>query len=212
MARVKEHCDALGQKTVDALKKNNFTAVYFSGKEEAVKYVLNFIEPGMKVGIGGSITLDQLELPPKAAEKGATVLNHNLPDLSPEEKLAIRREQLLCDVFLSSTNGITVEGSLVNIDGTGNRVGAMAFGPQKVIVIAGINKICRDEEAALKRIQINAAPQNNSRLKLANPCTMAGVCMDCKGKTRICNIYTVIRRKPTLTDMTVVIIGEELGY
>lgn len=212
MTIVKEHSDVLGKKVVEALKKNNFDAVYFATKEEAAEFVLKFIEPGMKVGIGGSVTLNQLELPQKAGEKGATVLNHNAPGLSGEEKLAIRREQLLCDLFLTGSNGITLDGHLVNIDGIGNRVAAMTFGPKKVIVAAGINKISIDEETALKRIQINTAPKNNKRLNLPNPCTVSGVCMDCKGQSRICNVYSIMRKKPSLTDMTVVIIGEELGF
>jgi len=206
------HAETVGQKVVNALEKNGFKAVFFKDKEEAAQYVLGFIDDKTKVGIGGSITLNELELPQRAGEKGALVLNHNLSHLTPEEKLEIRRQQLLCDVFLCSANGITLDGYLVNIDGTGNRVGAMTFGPKKVIIIAGINKISKDVDTALKRIETVTAPQNNKRLNLPNPCTATGVCMDCKGTTRICNIYSVIKRKPTVTDVEVVIVGEPLGF
>ncbi|MFZ5943147.1 MAG: lactate utilization protein [Bacillota bacterium] len=208
----KWHNDTLGAKVVESLKKNNFDAVYFSDKDTAAQYVLNSILPGMEVGIGGSVTLNQLGLPDKAQEKGAIVLNHNLPHLTPEEKFDLRRKQLLCDVFLCSANGITLDGYLVNIDATGNRTGAMTFGPKKVFVIAGVNKISSNVHAAFQRIQTHAGPKNNKRLNIPNPCTVSGVCTDCQGKTRICNIFSIIKRKPSATDITVVIIGEELGF
>ncbi|MGI6226928.1 MAG: lactate utilization protein [Peptococcales bacterium] len=206
------HAEKLGEKVVAALKKNGFQASYYPTKDAARDYVLEFIKEDMEVGIGGSITLNELELPEKASEKGAIVLNHNIPNLMPEEKLDLRRKQLLCDIFLCSTNGITLDGYLVNIDGTGNRVAAMTFGPKKVIIIAGVNKISQDVDSALKRIETVTAPQNNKRLNIPNPCTASGVCADCKGSTRICNIYSIIKRRPSLTDVEVVIVGENLGF
>ncbi|MBM7854558.1 hypothetical protein JOC37_000931 [Desulfohalotomaculum tongense] len=208
----KWHHDTLGQRVVEALKKNEFDAVYFSNSEEAVQYVLSYISEGTTVGMGGSVTLNQLNIPEKARDKGARVLNHNLPDLSAEEKMEIRREQLTSDVFLCSTNALTLDGYLVNIDGVGNRVAAMTFGPRKVLIVAGVNKICTDVHSALQRIQLTAAPQNNKRLNLPNPCAAAGVCMDCKSKTRTCRAYSIMKRKPMLTDITVVVVGENLGY
>ncbi|KJS81388.1 MAG: lactate utilization protein C [Peptococcaceae bacterium BICA1-8] len=206
------HAETLGEKAVNALEKNGFKAVYFSDKNVAAQYVLEFINDGMKVGIGGSVTLEELSLPAKAAKKGAVVLNHNVAHLTPEEKLEIRRQQLLSDVFLCSANGITLDGYLVNIDASGNRIGAMTFGPKKVIVVAGVNKICKDVDSAFNRIETVAAPQNNKRLNRPNPCVATGYCMDCKGATRICKIYSVIKRKPTETDLEVVLVGESLGY
>lgn len=206
------HAETLGQKVVKALQKNGFQAVYFADKEGAAQHVLGYISENMTVGIGGSITLNQLQLPQKAAEKGAIVLDHNVSSLTAEEKLEIRKKELLCDLFLTSSNSITLDGYLVNVDGTGNRVNAMTFGPNKVIIIAGINKISKDLNSALERVEMIAAPQNNKRLNLPNPCTVSGTCMDCKGETRICNIYSIIKRKPTLTDVEVVIVGENLGF
>ena len=153
-----------------------------------------------------------LSLQEKAREKGGVILNHSDPSLSPEEKMAVRRQQLVCDVFLSGTNALTLDGWLLNVDGTGNRVAAMTFGPKKVIIVTGTNKIVEDLDSALERIRLKASPMNNKRLGLPNPCATTGVCMECEGDTRICNIYTVLRRKPSATDITVVIIGEELGY
>ena len=105
-----------------------------------------------------------------------------------------------------------MDGYLVNVDGVGNRVAAMSFGPKKVVVITGINKITRDIESALDRVKLIAAPKNTKRLEKPNPCGKTGICMDCQGETRICNIYTVMKKKPTASDITVIIVGEILGY
>lgn len=204
--------DTLGKRVVEALKKNHFDAVYFPNKEEAAEYVLKFIAPGSTVGAGGSMTVVDMKLLEKAKELGAEVFNHSIPGLYPEERLEIRRKQLLCDVFLCSTNALTMDGFLVNVDGTGNRVAAMTFGPKKVVVVAGVNKICRDIPAALERLRLVASPLNNKRLNLPNPCTQQGFCADCQGKTRICNIYSIMKKRPSATDITVVVVGEDLGY
>lgn len=207
------HRDTLGQRAVQALIKNQFDAVYFASKGEAEEHILKFIKPAAKVGFGGSMTLtEDLGLVAKVKAKGAITLVHGDPQLTPAEKLAVMRQQQVCDVFLASSNAVTLDGCLVNIDGNGNRVAAITFGPKKVVIVVGVNKICQDVEAALQRLQSIAAPKNNQRLKLENPCTVTGSCANCQNPTRICRIYSVIKRKPTLTDITVVIIGEELGY
>ena len=128
------------------------------------------------------------------------------------ERLRIRRAQLTCDVFMTGSNAVTMDGKLVNVDGTGNRVAAMIFGPEKVIVVAGINKIVRDLDAAEERIRSVAAPVNNSRIGLPNPCVKTGECMDCQGPTRICNVTTIIGKRPNTTEMHVVIVGEDMGF
>ena len=130
MSIKKWHRDTLGNKVVQALKKNEFDALYCTTGKEAVAQVLKYITPGAIVGVGGSVTIGELGILEKAEALGAKVLNHNKPGLSPEEKLDIRRRQLLSDVFLCSSNAITLDGYLVNVDGTGNRVAAMTFGPK----------------------------------------------------------------------------------
>ena len=206
------HNDTIGQKVVEALKKNKFDAVYFPDKEGGAKYILNFIKEGATVGIGGSVTINELNILDKMQEMGAVVLNHNVAGITAEEKLEIRRKQMVSDVFLCSSNAITLDGQLVNMDGAGNRVAAMTFGPKKVLIVAGVNKITKDVHSAIERIQLTASPLNNKRLDYKNPCATTGVCSDCKGDTRICNILTVMKRKPMATDVTVVLIGEVLGY
>ena len=204
--------EALGLKTVEALKSNRFNAAYYESAQAAMGELFSVIPPEATVGIGGSWTLISLAVVEKLEERGNTVYCHHKPGLSPEEILDIRRKQLTCDVFLTSSNAITEDGRLVNTDATGNRVAAMIFGPKKVIVLAGVNKIVGSLEAAQERIRATAAPQNNKRLNRPNPCVQTGHCVDCQGPTRLCNVTTVIHKRPPASDIHVWVIGEELGY
>lgn len=208
----KWHNEVLGNRVVEALKRNNFDAVYFDDKNSAVGHILGYVSEGDKVGIGGSTTVSELGLLDELAERGAEVLYHNLPGLSPEQRTHMRRAQIFSDVFITSTNALTEEGWLFNVDGSGNRVAAMIFGPKKTIVVAGMNKVVSDLQAAYDRVCTIAAPKNNKRIGLPNPCTLTGVCMDCDEPTRICNAYTLLKKRPSETDFTVVLIGEDLGY
>lgn len=206
------HNQTIGAKVVEALQKNHFTASYVNTKEEALEKLTAMISKDATVGIAGSATLKEVGIDTLLEERGNTVFNHNKPGLSPEVSLDLRRKQLTCDVFLTSTNALTLNGELVNVDGSGNRVAAMIFGPKKVIVVAGINKIATNVEAAMDRIELYAAPINNKRLNRPNPCTVTGECMDCQGPTRICNVTTVMHKKPGTSDIEVIIIGESLGF
>ena len=206
------HNEALAARVVAALNKNNFTASYAATRQEAAEKILSLVPADANVGIGGSWTLNQMEIPKLLEERGNTVLNHNKPGLTPEETLSIRRQQLTCDVFMTSTNAVTLDGRLVNVDGAGNRVAAMIFGPKKTIIVAGVNKIAFDVADAEKRIQLHAAPVNNKRLDRPNPCVKTGQCMDCQGPTRICNVTTIIHKKPGPTNIEIILVGEELGF
>ena len=206
------HNEIIGLRLVEALKKNAFSAVYFKTGAEASKFIMDNVHKGDKVGFGGSMTVTKLGIQEKVVELGGVVLDHGDPTLSPDEKMETMRGELLSDVFICSSNAVTLAGELVNVDGAGNRVAAMSFGPKKVIVVVGVNKICKNEASAFERLEQVAAPKNNMRLNMPNPCTKTGVCMDCKSDTRICRIYSVIKRKPMRTDITVVVIGEDLGF
>ena len=175
------HNDVLGERTVAALIKNRFAATYCKTGREAVEKILEQIPSDASVGIGGSWTVMQLGLLDKLAARGNELLNHGNPGLTPAEPADIRIRQLTSDVFLTGTNAVTLDGKLVNTDGVGNRVAAMIFGPGKVIVVVGTNKIVPDVEAAEERIKLYAAPINNKRLNRPNPCTTTGECMDCQG-------------------------------
>lgn len=206
------HCHTLGHKTVEALRKNRFEASFFETREEAALAVAEFIKPGMQVAFGGSQTAKQLNLQQIVTDLGATILDHNAAGLTEEQKLEVMRLQQICDVFICSSNAISLQGELFNIDGNGNRVAAMAFGPRRIIVIAGVNKLVADEEAAWQRIQTIAAPINFKRLNRPNPCTKQGVCMNCNLPTRGCNIYVATRRKPPMTEFSVFIVNDSLGF
>jgi len=169
------------------------------------------IPPASSVGIGGSATLRQLGLIEEVKKRGFTVFNPLEPQLTDDEKMDLRRKALLSDVFLVGTNAITEEGQLFNIDSIGNRVGAMFFGPKKVIVVAGTNKIVKDLDEAILKVQERTAPINAKRLKIATPCVQTGQCEDCESPGRICNIWVVIHKKPRQTDLQVVLVGETLG-
>ena len=138
----------------------------------------------------------------KALERGA----------SPAEITGIRKLHLTSDVFVTSTNALTEKGELVNTDGAGQRVAAMAFGPGRLIVVAGVNKIVKDLDAAFERIRDHAAPINAIRLGTKTPCASSGVCTDCDSRERICNITTIIHKKPQTADMCVILVDEQLGY
>jgi L-lactate utilization protein LutB len=206
------HNEALGKKVVESLKKNGFEAEYCSSAAEAADKILALIPESASVGFGGSWTVKALGIEEKLAGKGNTILDHGAPGLSNEERQDVRKKQLTCDVFLSGTNAVPLDGRLVNRDGNGNRVAAMIFGPGKVIVVMGTNKIVTDLDAAEERIQMIAAPINNKRIGLPNPCTQTGLCMDCQTQTRICNVTTIISKRPRSTPFHVFVIGEELGF
>lgn len=198
------------KKTMEELEKNNIKATFFDSSEEAVNYILDSVKKEDKVGIGGSVTVKSLNLAEKLIERGNTVHFHWL-ESTPEKMDEARKNAAQSDVYLTSTNAVTEDGQLVNIDGVGNRVSAMIFGPKKVYVICGINKITKNLDAALQRIKDNAY-KNARRLKLNTPCAVNGKCTDCRSPQRMCNVTTIINRRPNKTAMEVVIVGEELGY
>jgi L-lactate utilization protein LutB len=192
---------------VDALNKAGFTALYAETAEDARKAVLEAIPEGASVGIGGSVTVRELGLHEALKARGNTVHDHWDPALSAEEKAAARDAQITADVFLSSTNAVTMRGALVNIDGTGNRVAAMIFGPKTSIVVTGYNKIVADIEEGLTRTRRYAAPINYRRLNREFNET------DDNGRARALAITTILEAKPGGKDkFIVVVVGEKLGY
>ncbi|WP_010291988.1 lactate utilization protein [Clostridium senegalense] len=206
------HNDTLGRKVVKALEKNQFHAIYVDTKEEAENFIMYHIKSGDNIAFGGSQTIKAMNLKRKIRELGGNIIDHGEEGLSKEEKLSVMRKELISDLFLCSSNAITLDGKLVNIDGAGNRVAAMSFGPKKVIIVAGINKIVENVEEGFKRIQNNVAPKNCKRLGVKNPCIIEGTCVNCNSQSRICRISSVITKRPMQSDISVIIVGEELGY
>lgn len=204
--------NTLGERTAGAFRKNGFDAKYFPKRSGALDYIAACINKDTMVGLGGSMTVAELGIRDIAREKGAILLDHTIPGISPEEKFSIMRRQVCSDLFISSSNALTEKGELVNVDHAGNRVAALVFGPKRTIVVAGLNKIVPDEGSAFKRIAMCSAPMNNKRLNRANPCVQTGQCVDCSSPERICRSYCVIRKKPALSEFSILIIGETLGY
>jgi hypothetical protein len=202
----------LGESCIKNLKKNGFDAHLFADAAEAGDAVIEMISQHGSFGFGGSATCHALGLPDRLASMGKEVLDHNRPGISPEQSLDTRHKQLSCDCFLCSANAVAATGEIVNVDGVGNRTASMTFGPGKVVVVAGMNKVTPDLDSALKRIREVAGPMRAKSLGIDTPCAKTGICNDCRTPMRICNVTTILHRRPALTDVSVVLVTEELGY
>lgn len=200
------------EKVIKNLTRRNMTGYYCETSEEAIEQIMALTPEGSVVSWGGSVTLDQLGVKEKFKEGPYEVNDPNvLSDAA--ENFEAKRQALLSDVYLMSTNAITMDGELVNIDGRGNRVAAMVFGPNKVIIVAGANKIVYDEKDAVDRIKNDACPPNCLRLGRTTPCAVEGKCGNClnKGNTICC--HTVTTRFSFVEDrIHVILINENLGY
>ena len=201
------------RKAVASLDKNGFTALYCATPLAAAEYIISGAADSVTIGFGGSMSIVTLGVEQVLREQGKEILDHSSPGLSRDEKLVILRRQLTCDLFLSGCNALTLNGELVNIDATGNRVGAMLFGPQKVIVVAGRNKLVDGTvQDAIIRVKSWATPPNAKRLDYKTPCSSTGFCSDCNSPDRLCRVTTIIDRKPRLTDLHVLVVNAELGF
>ena len=211
MRKVKKwYADQKVRRTLAALERNGFQTFFVSTRAEALDKVLSLIPTHANVGIGGSVTLREIDLIDALASRGNTVFQHWS---QPEENLrAIMMKQLNSDVFLASSNAVTEDGRLVNIDKAGNRVAAMIFGPRKVILVIGVNKIVKNLEEGILRARNVAAPMNARRRGDKTPCATTGVCTDCETPDRLCRVITIMEKKPSRTDVAVILVGEELGF
>jgi hypothetical protein len=203
--------EKLGKRCVANLRKHGFDAEFFSDKDTACAAIVQQAAPFQRVGFGGSDTTRSLGLVQALAQQGKTVYDH-WQDLDPQADLEIRLAQGRCDCFFCSANAVSATGEIVNVDGIGNRNNAMSFGPKKVVIVAGINKVVPDLEAALRRVREVAAPMRAKSLGMATPCAETGLCSDCNVAQRICRITTILHRKPMLTDISVILINESIGF
>ena len=209
---IRKHKGIIGNSVVEALARKGYQAEFLPDETAARERLIGLIPEKASVGFGGSMTVKHMDIKGELEKKGCVFYDHGVAK-DPAEAEELCRKQLSCDVFLSSANAITMDGCLYNVDGKGNRVAAMIFGPGEVIVTAGINKIVPDIDAARERVGGYAAPLNNLRFNLTeNPCTKTGVCMDCSSPTRICNITTILHRCPKGAKIRVLIVGEPLGF
>lgn len=192
---------------IRGLTKRNMDGYYCETADDARKLILSMVGEQDTVSWGGSVTLDQIGIKKE--------LNNviDATKASPEKAYEERRRTLTADVYLTSTNAITMKGELVNIDGTGNRVAAMCFGPKKVIVVAGVNKITEDEASAISRIHTDACPPNCIRLGKTTPCAATGKCGDCLTPGQTICAYTVTTRFSSVPGrIQVILVNEKLGF
>lgn len=202
------------QKTVEALKEKKYDAVIVENLEEAKKLVLDSIPEGASVAMGGSVTLNEMNMIETIRNGNYKFFDRFNPNLTFKEEVEVYREGLSADYFLSSTNAITEDGMLVNVDCTGNRAASMIFGPRHVIVVAGFNKIVKNLDEALKRLK-EVAPMNCKRLKGHNvaPCVESGECTDCNIKQRMCNYISIVQHGGKFEGrFKIIIVLEDVGF
>lgn len=200
--------ELLAQKVIKGLASRNMTGYYAASKQEALDTALGLIREGSTVTMGGGMSVHEIGLV-DALKDG----NYNFID---RDEIADKRAAMLAaydaDVFLSSTNAMTEDGELVNIDGNANRVSALAQGPRKVILIVGMNKVCSDLDGAMKRARNVAAPINAQRFGLNTPCAKTGACMNCKSPDTICCQFLITRFSHHADRIHVILVNDDLGF
>lgn len=197
---------------IENLKKRRMEGYYCKTVKEAVETACSFLTPNSTVTFGGSQTLEETGLLPLLREKKDIYLLDRAAASGPAEVQEIYAKAFTADTYFMSTNAITLKGELVNIDGNGNRVAALIWGPKQVIILAGMNKVCSTVEDAYRRVKNVASPANCIRLNKKTPCAATGACGDCYGPDCICSQTVITRRSGTPGRIKVILIGEELGY
>lgn len=212
------------EKVINNLKSNNINAVYCATKEEVVKYVENSLPKEALITSGGSVSLVESGVWDLINKPCYNFLNRNRAGITLEEQMEIYKQVIGIDYYFCSANAVTQNGELLNVDGFANRISAIAFGPKKIIMVVGANKIVKDLNEAFLRVKKVAAPKNCVRLGLNNPCVKLGHCVSllksdtpdftdgCKTPTRICRNYLVSALQKDKERITVLLCGEELGY
>lgn len=208
------------QRTLEALSRNRMTGFFVPDAKAAREKLREQLQDGDVVGVGGSVTLSQIGALELLRSGRYRFLDRYAPGLSPEQVEEVHRRCFFADAYVSSVNAITEAGELYNVDGNANRVAAITYGPRKVIVVAGINKLVPDLETAIARVKDTAAPQNVRRLHCAAGCAESGVCVGasggmtagCHSAGRICCTYTVHGAQRAEGRIRVILVGEELGY
>ena len=203
--------DKAGAKVAEALNKRNFEAYYCSDRDAALEKILELIPQGHVVSWGGATTVDELGVKDALRQRGQAVIDRDTAK-DAQERQQMLKQALTCNTFLMGSNAISADGQLVNIDGTGNRVAALCFGPDQVIVVAGMNKVAGDLDGAMRRARQVAAPMNAQRFPLKTPCVANGLCTDCKGPDSICAQIVITRMCKPAGRIKVVLVGEDLGF
>lgn len=204
------------EKAAKALEANSFgVSVHETANAAAVHLVENILPGDWKgtVSFGGSASVLQSGVIPLLQKHaGAYVVPNWDPTMDRAEMSRLRREHFLCDLYLCSSNAVTMSGQLLNLDGTGNRVASLIYGPEKVVLFVGRNKLCETMEVAMDRVRNIASPMNNIRIGMPNPCTKTGRCMDCKSPTRICNMWSIHEKSSPVGRIHLLLVNEDLGF
>ena len=202
------------KKTLNSLEENGFQANFYETKSQAIEDILTKIPKAGSLAKCGSVTCQELKLFELLKERGNEIIDPYIKGLSKEESDQEKQRARNADYLLTSTNALTETGKLVNIDGVGNRVSLQIFGPKKVFIVCGKNKITKDVHAAIKRIKEIACPQNARRLNKKTPCAQNIPCPPdgCKSNDRMCRVTVIIEKQPRMTPIEVFIINENLGY
>lgn len=211
MTPMEKRKELLGATLVKNLERRHFEAYYCPTTAEAIKKALSLMPEGSSVSWGGSMTIRDMGLTKAVKEGNYSVIDRDTA-ANPAEMREMHRQGLLTDFYLTSTNALSEDGVLVNIDGTGNRVAAISFGPSNVIVLAGLNKVAQDVDAAIKRVRSYVAPVNSMRFMGKTPCAIDGTCHNCVSEECICNQVLVTRVCRPAGRIKVILIGEELGF
>ena len=201
----------LANTIIKNMAKKNLEGYYCATSAEAVEKALSLMPEGSSVTWGGSMTLTECGLMDALRTANYEIIDRDTAK-TPEEARVMYSKQVMADYFLMSTNAITIDGELVNIDGRSNRVSCLCWGPQNVIIIAGMNKVAPDVESAIKRVRNMAAPANCVRLNKNTPCAQTGKCGDCYSQESICSQVLITRRSSAPNRIKVILVGEELGY
>ena len=201
----------LANTIIKNMAKRNMEGYYCATSAEAVEKALSLMPEGASVTWGGSMTLTECGLMDALKTANYEIIDRDTAK-TPEEARVMYSKQVMADYYLMSTNALTIDGELVNIDGRANRVSCLCWGPQNVIIIAGMNKVAPDVESAIKRVRNIAAPPNCVRLSKNTPCAQTGKCGDCYSPESICSQILVTRRSNAPNRIKVILVGEELGY
>ena len=210
MSPKKQAYKNLANSIIKKLNTRSIDGYYAETAEEALEMAQRFFTPGCSISWGGSETLKEIGL--LDVLKDSDYILYDRATVPPEEADAFYGKVVQSDFYLMSTNAITLDGQLVNIDGNGNRVACLIHGPKNVIIIAGMNKVAHDVQSAIKRVQNIASPPNTVRLNKNTPCAKNGYCGDCLGEDSICCQVVITRKSRYPGRIKVILVGEELGY
>lgn len=211
MTPKQQYYENAAETIIKNLKRRRMEGYYCETKEEAVKKALELMPEGSSIGWGGSMSLTEAGLMDAIRNGDYDIIDRDIVK-NEEERKAMLAKLVNCNFFLMSTNAITLDGELVNVDGRANRVSFLCYGPDNVIILAGMNKVVSDVESGIKRVHDIASPANTVRLNKKTPCSVTGRCADCFSDDCICAQTVITRMSLVPNRIKVILVGEELGY